>query len=195
MSSNNKTPLNCVTNNADTTNGRKSIAPRSWAKIKYFTKQENNMYICNKCFKEVKTYNNSSKQLIDHLKDEHHITKDSEPDVIKESAKKRRLDFDDDDEDSNNTKHVLLDTINDENKDSSNNENQNDEQKSEKINSKKKDLINQKLVAFIIKNNLSFNLVESEEFQDFIEAIRPGYYKLPCRQTLRNSLLPKLVNF
>lgn len=54
--------------------------------------------------------------------------------------------------------------------------------------------INEKLVSLIINNNLPFSIVDSEEFQDFIDTIRKNYYKLPCRQTLRYELIPNIYS-
>ena len=58
---------------------------------------------------------------------------------------------------------------------------------------KKMDQINDKLIKFILNNNLSFNLVESEDFQSFIDSVRKNFYKLPCRQSVRNTLLFGMV--
>ncbi|CAF0964660.1 unnamed protein product [Brachionus calyciflorus] len=98
MSSNNNTPISDVTNSSSELKTRKVIEPRSWAKVRYFTKNSDNSFNCSLCFKVVKTYNNSSKMLIEHLKILHDVNKESlyeDPG----SVKKRRLDFDDSSED------------------------------------------------------------------------------------------------
>ncbi|RNA27282.1 hypothetical protein BpHYR1_035961 [Brachionus plicatilis] len=38
----------------------------------------------------------------------------------------------------------------------------------------------------------SFNIVNSEEFQELLDTIKSHYYKLPCSQTLRYKLLPEM---
>ncbi|RMZ99161.1 hypothetical protein BpHYR1_006729 [Brachionus plicatilis] len=55
--------------------------------------------------------------------------------------------------------------------------------------------INEKLISFIIANNLPFNIVNSEEFQELLDTIKSHYYQLPCRQTLKYKLLPEMFLF
>ena len=55
MNSKNSTPLTTVNNNNPESQNRKSIKLRSWGKIQYFTKKEDNVFDCTKCFSEVKT--------------------------------------------------------------------------------------------------------------------------------------------
>ncbi|CAF1096031.1 unnamed protein product [Brachionus calyciflorus] len=117
--------------------------------------------------------------LIDHLKIQHKITKDDDPNE-KENRKRRRLDFDEDSDEGNDGRTTEK-------------ENTLQKEPKEKLSSKQKEIINKKLLNFIIKQNLSFNIVESDDFQEFIEAIRSDFYILPCRQTVRNSYLPKMV--
>ncbi|RNA33280.1 hypothetical protein BpHYR1_021262 [Brachionus plicatilis] len=52
--------------------------------------------------------------------------------------------------------------------------------------------LSSKLISFIIANNLSFNIINSEEFQELLDTIKSHYYKLPCRQTLRYMMLPEM---
>ncbi|RNA40120.1 zinc finger BED domain-containing 1-like [Brachionus plicatilis] len=52
--------------------------------------------------------------------------------------------------------------------------------------------LHQKLIKFIIACNLPFNITDSDDFQELIDAIKDEYYKLPCRQTLRYTLLPEM---
>ncbi|RNA36184.1 zinc finger BED domain-containing 1-like [Brachionus plicatilis] len=52
--------------------------------------------------------------------------------------------------------------------------------------------LHQKLIKFIIACNLPFNITDSDDFQELIDAIKDEYYKLPCRQTLRHTLLPEM---
>ncbi|CAF0789754.1 unnamed protein product [Brachionus calyciflorus] len=56
-------------------------------------------------------------------------------------------------------------------------------QTSEKISSKQIESINKKLLNIILGNNLSFKIVESNEFQELFDSVRSGSYKLPCPQT------------
>ncbi|CAF1078285.1 unnamed protein product [Brachionus calyciflorus] len=68
------------------------------------------------------------------------------------------------------------------------------EQTSSKI-KKKVEKIHGKLMAFILSNNLPFKIVESVEFQDFIDSIKNNYYKLPCRQTSGNLKMKLKLEF
>ena len=112
--------------------------------------------------------------LIEHLKNIHDINKDSMNDFT-ENVKKIRLDFDYSTDDENNNEASVNETAND------------------KLSTKQLININEKLMRLILKKNLSFNIVDCQELQDLLDAIRPSFYKLPCRQTVRNTLLPKLV--
>lgn len=148
---------------------RKEIEPRSWVWLSYATKTSKASGQCNICLKVITIYNGSPAEIAKHLIKVHNITENS----IEQSriSKKICLDFADlnepsQTEDSNSS---LSDSI----------------PKIEKI--------HQKLIKFILTCNLPFNIVESEEFQDFINMIRPDFYKLPCRQTLRYNYLPNMV--
>lgn len=180
MSSNTQTstPLNLMDTNAPESQTHKASKVRSWAKLNFFTKKSDNLYVCKKCYIDVKTYNNSSKRLIDHLKNVHKITKQDALLSKFDAAKKRKLDFDDD---SDFDEEIIEDN--------------NNTPTNDKSSAKQKENINKKLINFILRNNLSFNLVESEEFQELFDAVRPGFYSLPCRQTVRNTFLPKMVKF
>lgn len=52
--------------------------------------------------------------------------------------------------------------------------------------------IEDKLLRFIVANNLPFAIVESTEFQSLLNEFS-RQYKLPCRQTVRNTWLPEKV--
>ncbi|CAF1106996.1 unnamed protein product [Brachionus calyciflorus] len=157
-----------ATNNS----GRKKIEPRSWSR-KYFVQKDKNLLICNICFIEVKIYNSSTTQLIDHLKI-HNINQNNQPNIEKNHLKKRRLDFSSESENDENNFDIA--------------------QNQTKITIKQKAKINKYLMNFILNNNLPFNIVESPDFQKFIDIIKPNYYELPCRQTVRNTLLNEMVD-
>jgi len=54
--------------------------------------------------------------------------------------------------------------------------------------------IDRKLTQFIVANNQATSLVECNEFLSFCKEMCPSY-KLPCRQTITNTLLPSEVYF
>ncbi|XP_035442823.2 E3 SUMO-protein ligase ZBED1 [Spodoptera frugiperda] len=64
---------------------------------------------------------------------------------------------------------------------------------SKPLSSKKNDHLNKLLVKVFTKNYLSFHLVESPEFKDFVKELNPAY-NLPSRKTLSNALLTNLYN-
>jgi len=50
-----------------------------------------------------------------------------------------------------------------------------------------------KLVAFLVAKDLQpFSVVNDKGFQDLIHTLDPKY-KLPCKTTLRNKILPSLI--
>ena len=57
---------------------------------------------------------------------------------------------------------------------------------------KKKQRVNHKLMTFMVANNLPFQLVDSVEFQEFIDELT-SQYQLPCRQTFRNTIIGNKV--
>ncbi|CAF1109828.1 unnamed protein product, partial [Brachionus calyciflorus] len=105
----------------------------------------NSISLCKICSTQVKIYNSSTTELINHLS-EHGI--DEKSNLADWSRKRLRLDFSSE-----------------------------SEIESEEENTKEQ------------TNNLPFNIVESVEFQDFIDSIKKNYYKLPCRQTVKNTIL------
>lgn len=147
---------------------RKSVQKRSWC-WQYFL-NSSGLPICKLCSEQVKTYNSSTTELIKHL-EKHKIDENSKQNS---QPKKLRLDFCSD-----------MDT-----------EFSDDEGVDDNFSNSKQskfDNINRKLMAFILSNNLPFNIVESDEFQEFINSIKKNYYKLPTRQTVRNTLLFQMV--
>ena len=53
MTSKNNTPMNSLDHNNQESQPRKSNKVRSWGKIQYFTKKEDDLYVCSKCYIEV----------------------------------------------------------------------------------------------------------------------------------------------
>lgn len=60
----------------------------------------------------------------------------------------------------------------------------------EKSRKNRKDKLDLALGLLIIGNNLSFSLVDSEVFKQFVYMLDPSY-KIPCRQTLSTNILDK----
>ncbi|CAF1070595.1 unnamed protein product [Brachionus calyciflorus] len=153
------------------TSQRKAMIPRSWTKT-YFVLIDGKK-TCKICNENVKTYNSSTTELIKHLAI-HNIDDSTEINEI-HSYKRQRLDFSDESD--------VEGSDNDQNGENVVNETSSKRKKT------KIDVINSKLLAFILNNDLPFRIVESKEFQELIDSIKKDYYKLPCRQTLRNTLL------
>lgn len=61
------------------------------------------------------------------------------------------------------------------------------------MSNKKKNDINASLVKTIAKNYLSFRLVESDVFKEFVKELNPAY-QLPCRKTISKVLVPQYYN-
>lgn len=148
---------------------RKSIQKRSWCWSYFLT--SSGLPVCKICSEQVKTYNSSTTELIKHL-EKHKIYENTNQSSLR--PKKIRLDF-------------CSDFDSDSSDDEETDENYSISKQS------KFDNINRKLMAFILSNNLPFNIVESDEFQEFINSIKKNFYKLPTRQTVRNSYLFQMV--
>lgn len=59
--------------------------------------------------------------------------------------------------------------------------------------SKKKQVsMNNKLIDFIVGNNMPISIVKSEEFKAFLKEAMPSYV-VPCRQTITQNLIPEKV--
>lgn len=170
-------------NNADLTNEntptsinekkRKSIEPRSWVWLNFAIKLNPKSAKCRVCQKEITIYNGSPSEVSKHLINEHNITQNTIN--AERPTKKFRLDFESDNSDDETSKKVSPTKY------------QAPESKVKKI--------QRKLLQFIIACNLPFNIVDAKEFQDLINEIKNEYFKLPCRQTLRYTLLPNMVNY
>ncbi|CAF0706276.1 unnamed protein product [Brachionus calyciflorus] len=104
---------------------------------------------------KVKIYNSSATQLIDHLKI-HNIKQNNQPNIEKNHLKKRRPDFSSESENDENNFDIA--------------------QNQTKITIKQKAKINKYLMNFILNNNLPFKIVESPDFQKFIDIIKPNYF-------------------
>lgn len=152
---------------------RKAIPTRSWTKDYFYKVDEKS--VCRICNEQVKTYNSSSTELIKHLST-HNIDENTDSTQL-QCSKKFKLDFSDlsdsDESDKENDSGTRYTSV----------------RKQNRINH-----IHQKLIAFILNNNLPFNIIDSPDFQALIDSIRKDFYKLPCRQTVRNTLLVNIVS-
>ena len=154
---------------------RKTIEPRSWVwSSKYATKINSSTAVCNLCCPpaSINIYNSSTNEVIKHLLIKHKISENSSISQISRPLKRFCMDLEEIDDQVGKVDNKEYTAI-----------------------QSKVDKINEKVVRLIITKNLSFNLVDSPEFQELIDEIRNGYYKLPFRQTLRYTLLPSIVIF
>jgi hypothetical protein len=53
-------------------------------------------------------------------------------------------------------------------------------------------MIHDKLLDFVIATDQPFSVVNNQEFKDFVKSMNPSY-KLPCKTTLTDTLLPEKV--
>lgn len=130
---------------------------------------------CIVCSNYVKSYGSSTTELIKHLTKVHKITESTnvaEAISICMSS-------------SSSSNEVDSDDSNDDLRDSDDLNDSNNEKRLHK-------LIQDQLVRMICVNNVSFQFVESPEFVKLIRLLRKSY-KLPCRQTLSGTLIPKMV--
>ena len=153
--------------NSDPKNRKNELRSWTWH---YFIQSEN-MPICQICSVRVKIYHSSTTELIKHLAT-HNIDENTQ---ISRALKRLRLDFSSESEMETDVEDVT-----------------NTQLSSRKR--KKMEKINSKVMAFILSNNLPFNIVESFEFQDLLDSIKKNFYKLPCRQTVKNTILFNMVS-
>ncbi|CAF0995662.1 unnamed protein product, partial [Brachionus calyciflorus] len=122
--------------------------------------------------KEITIYNGSPSEVSKHLINEHNITQNTI--IAERPTKKFDLDFESDNSDDKTSKKVSPTKY------------QAPESKVKKI--------QRKLLQFIIACNLPFNIVDAKEFQDLLNEIKNEYFKLPCCQTFRYTLLPNMYS-
>ena len=124
--------------------------------------------LCSLCSKLIKCYNTSTSELIKHLSKEHKVYENSSVSEVLSRFGKSNLNSESSDDE------IEPNEVNDEN-----------------YRGKSK-AINDQLVRFIVKNNLSFQLVDDTEFIKLVNLVNKKY-KLPCRQTLSARLVPNMV--
>lgn len=166
------TPVSCLKK-------RKIIEPRSWVWLhSYATKVNQTSATCNLCIPSttLQMYNGSTTEISKHLLNKHGITEKS----LGHSQLAKRFCFDFENGEEEEESIVTHNSLS---------------EKHYTAPASKVEKINEKLINFIIKKNLSFNIVDSVEFQELLDSVKSGYYKLPCRQTIRYNLLPEIVNF
>jgi hypothetical protein len=138
---------------------------------KYFSLSiGNNVALCQLCDYK-RTYQTTTTVFRNHLQNQHNINENKDF----SSVKRRYCDIScssDNDEDSD------LEII---------------RENSATMSPAKNSKIDRKLTQFITANNQAATLVECDEFKSFCKEMCPNY-KLPCRQTITNTLLPSEVH-
>lgn len=165
---------------------RKLNGVRSWVWKYYFNENDHDETQasptsprCLLCHKLVKMYGASTTQLINHLRT-HNVFENTpiESVMTNQTNQSGSALYDDENE---------YDYIDSDVSHSTDTSNENTPYSQRKIKR-----IEDKLLRFIIANNLPFAIVESAEFQGLLSEFS-RQYKLPCRQTVRNSWLPEKV--
>lgn len=142
---------------------RKRYSKRSW--VWQFITENGNFAECNLC-NEVMKYESSTSALIWHLEEKHKINSGG----LCYNKKIKLALLSESDEDDENCNEI-----------------------NESSCSKKKiTSLNNKLIDFIVANNLPVSLVKNVQFKSLMkEAV--SSYTLPCRQTISNNLIPEKV--
>lgn len=153
---------------------RKTSARRSWVWEYFVFDESESVAKCSICLKNIEYYGSSTTELIRHLRDKHKIDKTSPTDLIQNS---RPDNYNLSDEEYNDQFDFV-----DMNK------------KHSKISERQKQILDDLLMAFLIDNNLPFNLVDSKTFRELVNKLN-GSYQMPCRETLRKNILPKMVKY
>lgn len=148
---------------------RKRYTKRSWV-WQYMVASDDGMAECRLC-KDLLKYESSTSSLIWHLEEKHKI----KPDGFCNN-KKIRL--------------AILSESEDEVDGGSMEEDRNIVLSS--YSKKKQVTMNNKLIDFIVENNMPISIVKSEKFKALLKEALPSYV-LPCRQTITQNLIPEKV--
>lgn len=127
---------------------------------------------CKLCTFSV-VFNSPTNPLINHLAKDHNIDKNSS------TSAKRAFDF----------SYACDDYENDDLTD--NEEHENNE--IEPLNKDKRQKCERTLVKWLVSNNQPALVVDNQAFNNFVEELNPRF-KLPCRQTVTNRLIPDYVS-
>lgn len=163
---------------------KRKYALRSWCWQYYeIDKRESSNAICCICRQSIKTYSSSTTELIKHLQ-KHHVTESTDVASAMQQVASHLMQVD-------QLTSPDLDDIADNDSDTSGDS---AIELSTPFNQRKHERIITKLVKFVVCNNLSFQIIDSRSFHDFLGEFTKRY-KLPCRQTFRNTYLPNIVSY